>query len=215
GFRLDINLATDDTLALFDRDAAVAGLRQRGLFFMEQDLKSMRLNYPTELRATGIELSMTMMAQNRYELSFSAPDLTHRRERVDVMMARDGKPVFVQLQAPATYDGCFALLVPMGHCDRQVGLSFGRQYEWLQLETAQLIVAEELLGERESQHSEDVRAQLSPQGMTEHAPGLFSCGSPEAFLFYAPEPRKPATRYVLRVVFRPISRRKAAVAKAA
>ncbi len=215
GFRLDLNMATDDTMALFDRDAALAGLRQRGLFFMEQDLKSMRLNYPTELRATGIELSMTMLAQNRYELTFSAPDLTHRRERVDVMLARDGRPVMAQLTAPATYDGCFALLVPMGSCDRQVGLSFGRQYEWLQLETAQLIAADEVLGDRESQHSEDVRAQLLPQGMTEHAPGLLQCAGPDAFLFFAPEPRKGATRYVLRVVFRPIARRRTAVAKAA
>lgn len=41
--------------------------------------------------------------------------------------------------------------------------------------------------------------------MTEHAPGLLHCSGPDAFLFYAPEPREGATRYVLPVVFRPIA----------
>src|SRR3546814_4888259 len=60
------NLGTEDLLQVFDQDKGLEGLRRRGLFFMEKNLKTMRTNYPAELRAAGLELVLLLMAQLRF-----------------------------------------------------------------------------------------------------------------------------------------------------
>jgi len=208
GFQLDMNLATRDAYALFDRAAGLSGLRRRGLFFMEQGTRALRLNYPVELRAAGLELSLALLSQHRYALEFARADMTHRREPVSVLVARGPDAALHAVEAQATHDGFFALLVPVGARDLHLGVMFGRRYTWVQLESVHLIRRDALLGRDESEHTEDIAAAARPEGMTERGPGVFECTAESSFLFVTPPP-KPGDKepYVCRIVFRPLSLR--------
>ena len=209
GFRLDLNLATDDSYALFDREEGLRGLRRRGLFFMERGQKSsLRMNYPIELRAAALELSVALLGQHRYALEFARSDMTFRREALTVLVARGQESALHTVEARATHDGFYALIVPAGARDLNLGVMFGRRYTWLQIESVTLIPREALHGSDESARTEDLRASVRCEHMTERAPGVWECLSESAFLFVAPTP-KPAERtpHVCRIVFRPLAAR--------
>jgi hypothetical protein len=209
GFHLDLNLATSDALRLFDPEEGLTGLRRRGLFFMEQGVKQRRLNYPIELRHAGIELSVMLLAQQRFRLGFVHGDFAMRREAVPFVIAGPGGESAAVAEAHATHDGFFALLVPLGAADRGVGVLVGRAYQWLQIESVELVGTGALYTDSESQHTEDLADRVMPEGMEARGPGLYEC-TPDAFLFIPPLPgRKVGGRVACRIVYRPIARRPA------
>ncbi|MFO0650569.1 MAG: HAD family hydrolase [Polyangiales bacterium] len=208
GFRLDMNLATRDSYALFDRDEGLAGLRRRGMFFMEHGQRTLRMNYPIELRSAGLELSLTLLAQHRYALEFSRSDMTLRRESLGVLVARGGDASMHAVEASATHDGFFSLIIPAGTRDLSLGVMFGRSYTWVQIESVHLIEVGHLYGRDESLHTEDVSASAHTEHMVERGPGILECTSESAFLFVAPPPKAgDRASYVCRVVFRPLALR--------
>lgn len=203
GFRLDMNLATNDSFRLFDREEGLAGLRRRGLFFMEKNLKSLRMNYPTELRSAGLELSISMFAQHRYGLSFTKNDLTLRKEPLQVLALRGADATTATVAASATHDGFFALTIPVGHTGMSVGVMFGERYQWLQIEAVERIYTDAYLRDDESHHTRDIFREVVFEGMTERASKLFECHGPSAFML-VPGGNE---RAVVRVTFRPITLR--------
>jgi len=204
-FQLDLNLATQDTYALFNCEEGLNGLRRRGLFFMKQGRSSLRMNYPIELRAASIELSLALLSQLRYGLEFAASDMTLRREPIKVLCARGADSSLHVTNAQATHDGFFSLIVPVGTRDIHVGLMFGQSYTWVQVESIHFIRQDALFSNRESECSDD-DATIHLEGMTARGPGLFECTSEAGFLLVVPTPRpRDAHPYVCRVVFRPLS----------
>jgi FMN phosphatase YigB (HAD superfamily) len=209
GFRLDMNLGTNDALKLFDRDLGLQGLRRRGLFFMEQNQRTLRTNYPVELRSAGIELATTFLTVNRYGLAIVPSDASLRREPVTALVVRGNDAATAHLEAHATHDGYFALLAPVGACDLNLGILFGR-YAWVQIESIELIKSTALHQNDESEHTEDARQYAKFDAMQARAPGLYECLSDAAFMMIEPRTRsvEPAT-FVCRIVFRPIALRAA------
>ncbi|HMI89481.1 MAG TPA: HAD family hydrolase [Polyangiaceae bacterium] len=209
GFRLDMNLGTSDALKLFDRELGLQGLRRRGLFFMEQNQRTMRTNYPVELRSAGIELATTLLTVNRYGVALSPSDASLRREPMTVLIVRGHDATTANLEAHATHDGYFALLAPVGGCDLNLGVLFGR-YAWVQIESIDLIKATSLHGNDESEQTEDARSCAKFDAMVERAPGLYECLSDAAFVMIEPRTRfAEANTFVCRIVFRPIALRTA------
>lgn len=204
GFRLDMNLATKDSFRLFDREEGLEGLRRRGLFFMEKNLKSLRMNYPVELRAAGLELSIALFAQHRFSLSFSKSDMTLRQEPVKVLAMRGAEAATATVAASATHDGCFAVNIPVGQSGMSVGVMFGERYAWLQIESIERIDKDAFLRDDESHRTEDIGRKVVIEGMTEHAPKLFECVAPSGFLL-VPADAIGAKISVVRIVFRPLS----------
>jgi FMN phosphatase YigB (HAD superfamily) len=208
GFQLDMGLATDDTYALFDCEEGLDGLRRRGLFFMEQGRRGLRMNYPIELRAAGLELSLALLSQHRYALEFARADMTLRREPLKVLVARGAGTALHTADAQATHDGFFSLIVPVGARDMHLGVMFGQRYAWVQIESVHLVRHDALFGSRESEHTEDVGHAVRLEGMVERGPGVFECPTEAGFLFVsappAPGDQEP---YVCRIVFRPLSLR--------
>lgn len=205
GFRLDMNLATADSFSLFDLDAGLTSLRRRGLFFLERDLRSMRMNYPVELRAAGLELSLALMTQHRYSLSFSYRDSNLRRESIQVMILRDDDACTMNLDAQASHDGYFTLLVPVGVGAMNIGVVFGQSHSWLQLESIERIAVSALFKDDESQHTHDVE-DLRAEDMVERGPGIYECLSPSAFVFIPGTKDETAKgRFVIRIVYRPLA----------
>lgn len=215
GFRLDMNMATLDSFALFDRAAGLQGLRRRGLFFMEHNHRSLRMNYPIEVRSAGLELAVTLLAQHRYGLSFSQTDFSLRREPIEVMAVRGDESVSASFDAIPTHDGFFSVVVPVGSCDLNVGLLLGARYSWLELEAVELIKAKNLLTDEESLATVDVLPLVTFEGMAARARRLFECDS-SGFLLVQPSKciRSADENYVCRVVFRPLESRDEALAAA-
>ncbi len=213
GFRLDMNLATLDSFALFDREAGLRGLRQRGLFFMERDLGSLRMNYPIELRSAGLELGLTLMTQHRYTLEFTHDDLSMRQELVKVLVVQGASNALSEMNALATHDGYFSLTVPVGARNLDIGVLLGVNYSWVEIESVHLIKASALLSDQESANTEVIDQFVMFEGITRHGRRVCECRNAESFVFISPG-RLPSTqktpsteRYVVRLVFRPLERR--------
>jgi hypothetical protein len=102
GFRIDLNLGTDDSFRLFDREQGLVGLQRRGLFSLDSSQENMRTNYPVELRSASLTLSLTLLAAGRYSLDFNHNDLTFRRESLKVLFIRGDQSTSKQIDAVAS-----------------------------------------------------------------------------------------------------------------
>ncbi len=80
-FAFDLNLGTSDLLTIFNEAEGLAGLKKRGLLFMEKNLGTMRTNYPAELRSAGLELAFTLMASQRFGINIKCKILAFVRKR--------------------------------------------------------------------------------------------------------------------------------------
>jgi predicted HAD superfamily hydrolase len=207
-FEFELNLGTEDLLRVIDQEAGLAGLRKRGLMFMERNTQSMRTNYPAELRTAGLELSMLLLAQHRFGLEIRMQDLSLLRENLNVIIMNDRESLQKNLEAIPTHDGYYSLLIPIGEGKFQVGIQFGKNYEWVQLESAEIIPSKALFSQLESLQTKDIAANLIVDGMTDQGGGLFLCSSPTSLLIYIPQSQEAKTTDVLRVVFRPVVKRK-------
>lgn len=214
GFCLDMNLGADDNLKLFDPERGLEGLRRHGLFFLGAESatsKTARIAGPVELRAASLELSLTMIAQQRFGLEMTPNDMTHRREPLGILALRGETPIRAQVEARATHDGWFSAIVPYNATDSALGFLLGERNAWVQVESVTRIEAGALYTAKETERSEDVSAHIHAEGMTRKGPGLFECNAPEGFLLLAaPPPANPSQPYVCRIVFRPIAPRVAA-----
>lgn len=208
-FSLDLNLATNDRIPLFDRASGLDGLRRRGLFFLDQDQRqSKRIATPIELRAASLELALALLGQHRFGLEFSVNDMTHRRETLNVLVLSGTNAGRAAVEARATHDGFFSLVLPVGGGEAAVGVLFGERYSWVQIESVTLIELSGLYTDSESKKSTDITGLVLAEGLAKRAKGLFECTSKEGFLLIPPVGGlKPRTRYAARVVFRPVEMR--------
>ncbi len=214
GFRLDMNLATVDSFALFDRQAGLAGLRRRGLFFMEKNLKTLRMNYPIEVRAAGMELGVTLLAQHRYGLTFAQSDLNLRRETIGILVVHGPEAGTTRSDAMATHDGFYSLVVPVGDGSIDIGILMAQRYRWFELDSVQILPTASLLSDHESLDAHDITESVYFEGIERRSQRIFECSSPSGFMFVRPEvPRVGAAigrTYACRVVFRPLELREPA-----
>lgn len=207
-FQFDLNLGTADLLKVFDQSEGLTGLRRRGMFFMEKNLKSMRTNYPAELRSAGLELAITLLAQHRFDFDVRVKDLSLRRETIQLIVMRSSQASQIEIEAIPTHDGYFSLLIPIGSGNFQIGVLFGMNYQYLQLESADVIKTAALFGSKESNHTFDATSQLSADQMSDKGGGLFECQSEAAILIFNPTMQLDEHNHVLRLVFRPVVMRK-------
>src|SRR6185436_12228632 len=108
GFRLDMNLKTLDSFELFDRQQGLEALRRKGAFFTRPGMKTLRTNYPLELRGAGIELALALFTQRRFSLNLGHDELNLRRESLSVVVAGATDGGVTTAEAHATHDGYYA-----------------------------------------------------------------------------------------------------------
>jgi hypothetical protein len=203
-FQFDVNLGTHDLLKVFDQEEGLKGLRRRGMFFMEKNLKSLRTNYPAELRSAALELTFMMMATYRFSLEFEKNDFSLRRESLTVIAIRGSEVTKWKLDATVTHDGYFSLLIPMGTGDFQVGVILGSNYQWVQIESADLIKASSLLGDTESQDTVDILKNIVLDQIIDKGNGLLECLSRSSLLVVEPFKNSEMGNIMFRLIFRPI-----------
>jgi len=210
GFYLDVNLATDITVALFDTDRALGGLRKMGLFHA---LTEQRMNIPTELRYHNLELSLSLLVQHRYQQNYSLEMFSLKREPVSVMVAKGAESSVSEAMAFPGYDGFFSLIIPVGAFEYDVGLQFGLKYEWLQLGSVTSMAVKDIFAKKDFNKHEhaseiDLLEFLHFDNMEEKQGGLLHCQSENAFIMVErPKFRPPESSMMYLINFRPLVRR--------
>jgi len=205
-FQFDLNLGTHDVLQVFNPAEGLASLRKRGLFFsfMEKNKKTMRTNYPAELRSAGLELVTTLMVQHRFGIDFRFKDMSLRRESIPAAVIQGEHSNIVNVEATPTHDGYYSLNIPIGNHDFYTSLLFGQQYEWIQFESAEIITMDSFLKKTESLHAEDYWPSLVFHDMTHKNSKLYECHSNASAIVIPPLQRQNAKDSLIRIVFRPI-----------
>jgi FMN phosphatase YigB (HAD superfamily) len=207
-FKLEINLGSGVARQLFDVDAGLEGLRQQGLFYVGQTQSGVRMSVPAELRAAGMELSLSLLAQTRFGLDVARIDWSTRKSPVQVLLMRDDRSAQVMIEATPTHDGYFSTVVPLPDSDADVGLALGRDHEWLQLHSAELV---SLSGRRVAEgNATDLRPVLAFSGVRDQGHGLLHFEAADSLLMLPAGSWSHEGRAGLRIVFRPIAARKAA-----
>lgn len=212
-FQFDLNLGTKDVLTVFDPEQGIAGLHRRGIFFIEKNTRNMRMNYPAELRAAGFELTLALLTQQRLGLDIKLKDMLPRQAQLKAVLTRGREIHHTLLDAQMTYDGYYSAWTPAGCGDFQISLLWGNHYEWLQLESAELIEMSAFISQSESLHTLDVWPHLSFAQMTEHHGRLFNCHTAASSMTLTPPPLESG-QYIFRFVYRPIAARVAEAPKA-
>lgn len=137
-FQFDFNLGTDKTIALWDAAEGARAMRTQGFSYMNAGLDDMRTSYTMELRALDLSLSVMLFAQNRFGFDMQPSSASYRKQQVSVMVTNPREHTLRMLEAHATYDGYYALAVPLA-ASFDVGILFGKHYTWLQIDSVQLI----------------------------------------------------------------------------
>lgn len=200
-FKLDINMGTQDVYSLFDPAKGLAGLKKRGLFYAEGNNNARRTNYPAELRSAGFELVLTSMIQSRYGLDIKPRDMLPRTEQLQAVLINGNEKGTVNLDAQATHDGYYSICAPAG---TGVSLLVGKKYQWLQIESAELIEMDAFLRQSETFNTINAMPYLTLDDMAQKGKGLYECLSESAVVTLVPN-LKQAKEYVFRLVFRPVS----------
>ena len=173
--------------------------------------------YEIHESATGrfgerLSLAITLLTADRHSVSFNRADLTLRREKVPVIFLRGKDAATVPTDAIATYDGYYALIVPLGDGSFRAGINFGQPYQWLQIESIQAIPNQFLFSQFESRHAVDVRSLAKFEQMIERGPGLYECASTDSFLMPLPPAQTvPGQQLACRIIYRPLAARERAV----
>ena len=205
-FKFDVNLGTKNILDMFDLEKGVTNLRHRGMFFMERNIENARTNYPAELRAASLPHSFLLMSIERFKGKIGIQDTSLRRELLSIIIMMGAKSSCDRVEAIPTFDGYYALMIPVGKGEFQVGVQFGMNYRWVEVECAQLIKSSALCANNESEYTEDAKAYLIPNGMTEKDTNLYECASETALLAFIPPKSFADENHILRIIFRPIVR---------
>ncbi|WP_375421878.1 HAD family hydrolase [uncultured Sphingomonas sp.] len=203
-FEHDWNLGSDFVALLFDPETAARGLRERGLFYLKN---SHRLFLPAELRGQGLPTSLTLLAQRRFGLDLRFADFADHTLALPVLIA-DGTDSFTDtVQAIPTHQGYYVAAVPIGAGRYTLGIQFGRDFEFVQIDSARFLpVSAFLEGEAAARTTTD--AMPSFEDMELVAPGIFRCTSGAAFLMAPPPPvDDPKVPMMLAVTFRPLAAR--------
>jgi len=201
-FQLEINLGSGIARKLFDLEAGLDGLRRHGLFYLRSaDSSGGRMALPAELRCAGLELSTTLLSTVRYGLPMHHDDWATRQEPLLAVIQRADRTMNAEIVATPTHDGFFRALVPMPQDEAGVGLAFGRDYEWIQLHSADIVPLQA------EQDAVDVRGELLMGGVVEHAGGLLQFEASDSLLMLPADYRPVAGKAALNLVFRPIARR--------
>lgn len=203
-FKFDLNLGTKDLIEMYSAEKGLDGLQRRGLFFMEKHAKSMRTNYPAELRANSLELAITMLAQHRYGLAFTSVDMSFRSQVMPVYVLQQNSHSRHLIHAHPTHDGYFSLIVPLGKGQYATGISIGEQYKWVQIKAIELIPVKDLYTDTESLKTENIIEEVVFDQIKCREGDLYECLSKAALLLVQPLAKLATNDVVCRLTFRPI-----------
>lgn len=203
-FKFDLNLGTTDTFTMFNPHLGMRGLRERGLFFMERNSKTLRTNYPAELRYAGLELALSLMSQHRFNLAFNVTDMSLRKQEVPIIVLSDKQSSQHILEAQPTFDGYFALFIPVSHLFQHIGILIGQKYKWLQVESISLIKLAALHTEAESKDTIVANEYMTTDQVKIHDGQIYECQTAESLIMLNVPTDSFSKQCIFRFVYRPL-----------
>ncbi len=209
-FQFELNLGTKDILQLIDVSKGLTNLRRRGwLHSLKDNDQDRRMNYPAEWRAINYNLTLGLMMEHRFDIKIALNDLSQQREKISVMIT-DGQQVSnLHFDALPTYDGYFSMLIPIVNAHCEVGICFGQRYQWIEIESANLIKLEHLYGYKELEHTQDASSYFAVKKMRMRGEGIFESESEEGMLIFVPKAAQiqfNKEMHILQIVFRPLKK---------
>ncbi len=195
GFSHDKNKGYQETFQVSNMfPQELTQLRRQGALYYNQ--------HPHPLRAANVEFTLSLMAKRRYGLDINLDDRTLRQEWVKIILVQNQQTIQHTCNAKLTYDGYFALCVPVDSSCTQIGVLFGMHYKIVQIESVAFVKSFAFLTADEANFTQDISSQLVFNQMVEKGSGVLECqATSSAVLISVPMSPEPC---VLRLVFRPI-----------
>lgn len=203
-FDHDINLGSNDMVALCDPDAAEEGLRRRGLFYLNQ---SDRMYFPGELQRHGLPQMLSLFAASRHQLDLRPADFQAQTLELTGFLADGTGQTILPIEAYATHDGYFLATIPVGEGRFAAGIAIGAAAEWVQVEEASFHAVSAFHDHRKAAVTPPIPAQPLFDGMEQVSPGFYRCGEGALMLVPPPPPGCIEGLVLLSIVFRPVVRR--------
>jgi FMN phosphatase YigB (HAD superfamily) len=203
-FDHDVNLGSDDMVALVDPDDAETGLKRRGLFYVNQ---SERMYLPGELQRHGLPQLLSLFAATRHQLDLRPADFQAQRLDLTGFLADGSGQTIVPIEAHATHDGYFQASIPVGDGRFAAGIALGQIAEWVQIEEAAFHAVGALHDANKAKLAPPVPATPVCDGMEEVSPGFYRCRENALILIPPPPAGKIGGPVLLSLVFRPVVRR--------
>lgn len=200
-FEHDINLGTEQTSQLFDKDHSRQALRERGLFYMNA---SDRMYLPAELQGQGMATRLSLLTQRRFGLPLTFADSMDATIDLPVIFADQNNAVLETITASGTHDGHFMAAIPIGTGQFSLALNFGTLFEWLQIDSLTFYKVEDFLSNEPEYRRDRWDAQPLFENMVEEAKGLLRCETRDSFVMVPPPPAATGEPLLLACVFRPI-----------
>jgi hypothetical protein len=129
---------------------------------------------------------------------------TKERERLSVIIIRTREAQQSTREAPPDRDGYFSLSVPLSSNSLQIGVLFGINYRWVQIESTHLMETQALSERAELLHTSDIWPHVVFDQMNHKGGKLFECLSQSGLLIFVPPPKLRDNNLVLHIVFRPV-----------
>jgi FMN phosphatase YigB (HAD superfamily) len=199
-FEFDFNLGTDLKFSIADLDAGLIGMRREGLGFMNKEFRSIRMNYPIELRHIDVSLSTLLLSIQRYGWSVTPARASFRKETLPAIIANHQKHTTSTVDAYATHDGYFCLNVPASS-SFDISVLLGQHYECIQFDCLQKVCLNDTRIKSELRIGEE--AVFDGIISVEH--DLIKLENHGMLYFPALKSDEPG--YMRRLIFRPILRR--------
>ncbi len=201
GLQAEMNLGTKDILRVYDPEEGLAGLRRRGMFYMEKASSKTRTNYPAELRHAGMEYVLSLLTQHRFALDINMKDMALRQIDLPLHFVRGQETHDTRATANATYEGYYAVWVPTHD---QVEVEVGKLFHWLQLESCMLVPMDAFVHQAEAGRTIEAIPFLEFRDMKVHGGGIYEALSDKSAIVFRPSAVTRQQETILRLVFRPL-----------
>jgi FMN phosphatase YigB (HAD superfamily) len=203
-FKHDVNLGTNDFIALLNPEKSLEDLKRRGwLHSLKVPTQESRMNYPAEWRSISLELAILLMTQYRFDFKVSPSDLTHRQLQVPVIIRINGENNVMPLDANATFDGYYSLIIP-APSNSDIGIAFGESFPCVHIHTMDTLLIHHLYSDHESSKASPALEHMSTHEMQITKEGLLLANNHEGLLLYK-APAQNTLQSVLRIIFKPLS----------
>ena len=203
-FQYDANQGTDQVHGLIDRERSDAGLRRRGIAYVDEER---RMYVAGEIQSKGLPLSMMMFSSLRFGLDLRSDDFQVGGIEVPVMLLGGSDQGVMPMTAWPTIDGYYRLTVPVGAAQFVPGVQLGAICEMVQIDS----IGFQRVADIDSAtmwRPQDTRPVLDE--MDEVGTGVFRAGEGALVMVPPPPSRDPL---VLEIVFRPLVLRRHAASE--
>lgn len=200
-FEHDVNLGTDEKLALFDPVAARRGLRQKGLYYQKG---ARRMFLPAEMTDEGMPVRLAHFVGTRFGSPLSFEDVTAGDSTVPVIFVTPDREITKQCPARPTHDGFRALCIPLNASRYPVAIQLGHVARHVEIAEFFAVPAADYVHTRVPRDNAEVPIAPLLDGIDEIAPGLWHCRSETAFALLQPPELQGVDDLMLIMVFRAI-----------